>query len=95
MNNQKQLRLPFETPRETKAERCQRLLSDIPKLQTAAQMFDAQAYREATAAATTPFLPKRWQDAEDVSANLAAVDCLGRRPAAPRLPSASCDDRRA
>ena len=51
MNNQKQLRLPFETPRETKAERCQRLLSDIPKLKTAAQMFD---YDAATTLATKP-----------------------------------------
>ena len=51
MNSQKQLRLPFETPRETKAERCQRLLSDIPQLRTAAQMFD---YDAATTLTTKP-----------------------------------------
>ncbi len=51
MNSQKQLRLPFETPRETKAERCQRLLSDIPQLKTAAQIFD---YNAATTLTTKP-----------------------------------------
>jgi len=40
-----QLRLPFK---ESKQEKCQRILAGIPKLKTAAQMFDEQAYREAT-----------------------------------------------
>ena len=37
--------------KESKEERCQRVLAGIPKLKTAAKLFDEQAYREASARA--------------------------------------------
>ncbi len=55
-NHPRQRLIPFDEAytraRETRAERCQRLLSKAPKqLTTAARLFDEAAYREATAIA--------------------------------------------
>ena len=49
--SQKQLRLPFTPQKERRLERIERLLGAVPKLKTAAKLFDEQAYREASAIA--------------------------------------------
>ncbi len=52
MSTDRQHRLPFDPPKElARIARVQRLVGSIPKLKTAAKLFDQRAYDEASALA--------------------------------------------